>query len=146
MKKQSKQQHGINNDNQRIKRYLAKYTINPALLAGCSHVVGSIEVKKMADLVLWKPEFFGVVPEIVIKGGQIVWSRSSQLSSMTGKSATANSILFISKAAFEIGTVNTYGICKHVEPVRDCRSLNRIQHMQPASFSPKITCKTTLIL
>jgi urease len=107
MKRVSKQTPA--NDNQRIKRYLAKYTINPALLAGCSHVVGSLEVKKMADLVLWKPEFFGIKPEMVIKGGQIVWSassmsnlslmsnRNSQMCSMSGKSSCANSILFISK-------------------------------------------------
>ena len=58
----------LDNDNKRIKKYLAKYTINPALLAGCSHAVGSIEPNKMADLVIWRPEFFGVKPEIVIKG------------------------------------------------------------------------------
>jgi hypothetical protein len=65
--KQSQQNHN-DNDNQRVKRYLAKYTINPALLTGCSHVVGSLEVKKMADLVLWRPEFFGTRPEMIIKG------------------------------------------------------------------------------
>jgi urease alpha subunit len=113
MKRVSKQTPS--NDNQRIKRYLAKYTINPALLAGCSHVVGSLEVKKMADLVLWKPEFFGIEPEMVIKGGQIVWSassmsnmnivtnRNSELCSMTGKSSSANSVLFISKVKFKLG-------------------------------------------
>jgi urease len=106
MKKLSKQVPA--NDNQRIKRYLAKYTINPALLVGSSHVIGSVEVKKMADLILWKPEFFGTRPEMVIKGGQVVWSassspssvnsnRNSQLCSMAGKSSCANSILFTSK-------------------------------------------------
>lgn len=97
------------NDNQRIKRYIAKYTINPAVLTGCSHAVGSIEPNKMADLVLWRPEFFGSKPEIVIKGGQIVWSaqsltnnsinsnKNSQLFGTFGKSPCANSVLFISK-------------------------------------------------
>lgn len=56
------------NDNQRIKQYLAKYTINPAVLTGCSHAVGSIEPNKMADLILWRPAFFGVRPEYVMKG------------------------------------------------------------------------------
>ena len=62
-------------DNFRAKRYIAKYTINPAIAHGISHAVGSIEVGKMADLVLWKPSFFGIKPEIVIKGGMIAWSQ-----------------------------------------------------------------------
>ena len=63
------------NDNQRIKRYVAKYTINPALAHGMSHLIGSVEVGKLADLVLWKPAFFGSKPEMVIKGGVIAWSQ-----------------------------------------------------------------------
>ena len=62
-------------DNFRIKRYIAKYTINPAVAHGMSHVVGSVEVGKLADLCLWKPAFFGSKPEIVIKGGQIAWAQ-----------------------------------------------------------------------
>ena len=139
------------NDNKKVKQYIAKYTINPAILTGCSHTVGSVEPNKMADLIAWKPEFFGAKPEMVIKGGQIVWShnslnnvsissnKNSQLNGAFGKSPCANSVLFISKASFEVGATNTYGICKHVEPLRDCRSLNRIQHMQPSNFSPRIT-------
>ncbi|RNA43460.1 urease isoform X1 [Brachionus plicatilis] len=133
------------NDNQRVKRYLAKYTINPAVFCGCSHAVGSIEVNKMADLVLWRPEFFATRPEIVIKGGQIVSSelnsfeRTNQVLGVCGKSPCANSVVFISKASYEIGATNTYGICKHVEPIRDCRSLNRIQSMFPANFCPRIS-------
>jgi urease alpha subunit len=56
------------NDNKRIRRYLAKYTINPAVLAGVSHTIGSVEPNKMADLVLWRPEFFATHPEIIFKG------------------------------------------------------------------------------
>ena len=63
------------NDNYRIKRYVAKYTINPAIAHGMSHLIGSIEVGKLADLVLWKPSFFGAKPELVIKGGVIAWSQ-----------------------------------------------------------------------
>ncbi len=97
------------NDNLRVKRYLAKYTINPAVLAGCSHAIGSVEPNKMADLVLWKPEFFGTKPEMILKGGQIVFSNASlsnksllsnhnsQLNGTNGKSPSANSVLFISK-------------------------------------------------
>ena len=104
-----KNKTNLPNDNQRIKRYIAKYTINPAVLTGSSHAVGSIEPNKMADLVLWRPEFFGSKPEIVIKGGQIVWSaqslsnntinssKNSQLFGTFGKSPCANSVLFISK-------------------------------------------------
>ena len=97
-------------DNFRVKRYLAKYTINPAIFNGVSHAIGSVEPLKMADLVMWKPEFFGVRPEIVIKGGQIVWSQhgcTNQISSEPvkmrkqfgnfGKSPCANSVVFISK-------------------------------------------------
>ena len=62
-------------DNLRVRRYIAKYTINPAIAHGISHEVGSIEVGKLADLVLWKPAFFGVKPELVIKGGFIAWAR-----------------------------------------------------------------------
>ena len=63
------------NDNLRIKRYLSKYTINPAIAHGMGHLIGSVEVGKLADLVLWKPAFFGAKPEMVIKGGVIAWSQ-----------------------------------------------------------------------
>jgi urease accessory protein UreF len=63
------------NDNVRIKRYLSKYTINPALAHGMAHIIGSIEVGKLADLVLWKPAMFGAKPEMVVKGGFIAWAQ-----------------------------------------------------------------------
>src|SRR5262249_8476294 len=63
------------NDNVRIKRYISKYTINPAIAHGVSHIIGSIEVGKWADLVLWRPAFFGVKPEMVLKGGIIAWAQ-----------------------------------------------------------------------
>ena len=63
------------NDNLRIRRYIAKYTINPAIAHGVAHEIGSVETGKLADLVLWKPAFFGVKPEIVIKGGFIAWAQ-----------------------------------------------------------------------
>ena len=63
------------NDNLRIRRYVAKYTINPAITHGMAHEVGSVEVGKLADLVLWQPAFFGVKPELVIKGGFIAWAQ-----------------------------------------------------------------------
>lgn len=143
------------NDNDRIKRYMAKYTINPALLTGCSHAIGSVEPHKMADLIIWRPEFFGTRPEIVIKGGQITFSslassnvsitstKNSQINGTFGKSPCANSVLFISKASFEVGATSTYGIAKHVEPLRDCRSLNKVTSMQPPQFCPRITFTNT---
>lgn len=65
----------VGNDNFRVKRYVAKYTINPALAHGVAHLVGSVEVGKLADLVLWKPEFFGVKPEVVFKGGVVTYAQ-----------------------------------------------------------------------
>ncbi len=96
-------------DNGRVKRYLAKYTINPAFFNGVSHAIGSVEPTKMADLVLWKPEFFGIKPEIIIKGGQIAWAQNGTALSKCepiklrkqfgsyGKSPCANSVVFVSK-------------------------------------------------
>jgi urease alpha subunit len=63
------------NDNLRIRRFIAKYTINPAITHGFAHLVGSVEVGKLADLVLWNPGFFGAKPELVIKGGIIAWAQ-----------------------------------------------------------------------
>lgn len=100
------------NDNNRVRRYLAKYTINPALTHGCAHVIGSIEQHKMADLVLWQPMFFGVKPETIIKGGQVSWSQAGlgvyadvrpepvclrKKFGATGRSPNANSVVFVSK-------------------------------------------------
>jgi urease alpha subunit len=98
-------------DNGRVKRYLAKYTINPAFFNGVSHAIGSVEPNKMADLVLWKPAFFGVKPEMIVKGGQIAWAQYGSTYSMSepirlrkqfgsyGKSPSANSVLFVSKVS-----------------------------------------------
>ncbi len=100
------------NDNNRVRRYLAKYTINPALTHGCAHVIGSIEQHKMADLVLWQPMFFGVKPETIIKGGQVSWSQAGigvyadvrpepiylrKKFGAVGRSPNANSVVFVSK-------------------------------------------------
>ncbi|RVW90897.1 Urease [Vitis vinifera] len=104
---------GVDNDNLRIKRYIAKYTINPAIANGFSRFVGSIEVGKVADLVLWNPSFFGAKPEMVIKGGVIAWANMGDPNASIptpepvmmrpmfgafGKAGSANSIAFVSKA------------------------------------------------
>jgi urease subunit alpha len=131
-------QESADNDNFRIKRYIAKYTINPAIAHGCGHIIGSIEVGKLADLVLWKPAFFGIKPELVIKGGTIAWSQmgdpnasipTPQPSYMRpmfgalGKAAGPISLALISASSQD--TVKTYGLSKRLAPVSNCRNLGK---------------------
>ncbi|MBV9121405.1 MAG: urease subunit alpha, partial [Chloroflexi bacterium] len=125
-------------DNQRIKRYVAKYTINPAIAHGVSHVVGSIEPGKMADLVLWKPAFFGVKPELVLKGGMIAWAAMGDPNAsiptpqpvlyrpMFGAAAShATSVTFISGAAYEEGVGRRLGLRKRTVAIRNTRQINK---------------------
>ncbi|HEX8792481.1 MAG TPA: urease subunit alpha [Polyangiaceae bacterium] len=127
-------------DNLRARRYVAKYTINPAIAHGVGHLVGSVEVGKWADLVLWRPAFFGVRPEIVLKGGFIAWAQmgdpnasipTPQPSYMRpmfgalGRATGATSFAFVSPRAAREGTVAALGLTKHVEPVRGCRGLTK---------------------
>ena len=128
------------NDNLRIRRYVAKYTVNPAIAHGISHLVGSVEVGKLADLVLWRPALFGAKPELVLKGGLIAWAQMGDpnasiptpqpvmMRPMFGSSGGAvgsTSIAFVSQAALDGGTVKRYGLCKRLEPVRGCRGLGK---------------------
>ncbi|XP_014677855.1 PREDICTED: urease subunit alpha-like [Priapulus caudatus] len=128
------------NDNVRVRRYVAKYTINPAIGHGMGHIIGSVEVNKLADLVMWKPAFFGAKPEIIIKGGQIAWAqmgmpnasiptpqpvKQRKMFGAYGKAVGANSIIFVSQAAAESGLVRTYGIKKRIEAVKRCRGLKK---------------------
>jgi urease subunit alpha len=128
------------NDNLRIRRYIAKYTINPALTHGIAHEVGSIEVGKLADLVLWKPAFFGVKPELVLKGGFIAWAqmgdpnasiptpqprRMRPMFGAYGRATAATSLAFVSQLALERGTVAGYGLGKRAVAVRGCRALRK---------------------
>ena len=83
-----KEDKGAGNDNYRIKRYLSKYTINPAIAHGISKYVGSIDVGKMADIVMWRPDMFGAKPELIIKGGMIVGSKMGD-STQTGRVCSA---------------------------------------------------------
>ena len=125
-------------DNFRVKRYIAKYTINPAVAHGMSHLVGSVEPGKLADLVLWKPAWFGSKPEIVLKGGQIAYAqmgdpnasiptpepvimRPMWAATNPGKTCVA----FVSKACVDSGIAKTYGLTKRVEPVIKCRGLTK---------------------
>ncbi len=128
------------NDNVRIKRYLAKYTINPAIAHGMSHLIGSVETGKLADLVLWKPAFFGVKPEMVLKGGVIAWSQMGDPNASIptpqpvymrpmfgsfGQATAGCSIAFVSKLCKRQGVAARYGLAKRVEAVRGCRNIGK---------------------
>jgi urease subunit alpha len=128
------------NDNFRAKRYVAKYTINPAITNGMGSEIGSIEPGKLADLVLWKPEFFGVKPEIVVKGGFIAWSVMGDPNASIptpqpviyrpmfgsfGRAVGATSVSFVSKAAAERGVGEKLGLQRKVLPVRNCRRIGK---------------------
>ena len=127
------------NDNQRIKRYIAKYTINPALTHGIGHVVGSIEVGKLADLVLWKPAFFGVKPSLILKGGMIAAAAMGDPNAsiptpqpvhyrpMFGSFAGGlkTSLTFVSQAALDNPAVHSLGLAKPLEAVKNCRKLRK---------------------
>src|SRR6202011_1981269 len=125
-----------NNDNFRVKRYIAKYTINPAIAHGVSKLIGSVEKGKLADLVLWSPAFFGVKPECIIKGGSIVAAPRGDANASIptpqpvhyqpmfaafGKSLTASSAIFTSKAAVTSGLARKLGVAKELYAVQNTR-------------------------
>ncbi|KAG2140155.1 urease [Suillus clintonianus] len=127
-------------DNGRVKRYVAKYTINPAITHGISHLVGSVEVGKLADLVLWKPENFGAKPEMVLKSGVIAWAQMGDANAsiptvqptcgrpMWGSfpsAAALNSVAFVSRVSIETGTIASYGLSKRTEAVVNCRNVTK---------------------
>lgn len=128
------------NDNFRVKRYIAKYTINPAITHGISEMVGSVEVGKFADLVLWKPAFFGVKPEMVIKGGTIAADRMGDANAsiptpqpvvytrMFGSHGLARAntcITFVSQYAYQNGIAEQLHLKRRVLPVHNCRNIGK---------------------
>ncbi len=128
------------NDNPRAKRYVSKYTINPAITHGISHEVGSIEKGKLADLCLWKPSFFGVKPEIVIKGGLIAWAQMGDANASIptpqpvhmrpmfgsfGGAMTATSVTFMSQASIKAGIPERLGLQKTAIAVGNIRTLSK---------------------
>jgi len=140
------------NDNQRVKRYVAKYTINPAITHGMAAEIGSIEPGKLADLVLWKPAFFGAKPEMVVKGGFIAWSVMGDPNASIptpqpvlyrpmfgsfGAATSATSITFISQAAMTAGLPSKLGLKKMVRPVSKCRRIGK-KDMVHNSATPNI--------
>jgi urease subunit alpha len=129
-----------NNDNFRAKRYVAKYTINPAITHGISEYVGSLEPGKIADLVLWKPALFGAKPEMIIKGGMIIASKMGDPNASIptpqpviyrhmfgayGKAVYNTCITFVSSISLENGNVRAYGLQKQLLPVRNCRNIGK---------------------
>ncbi|MDQ6418553.1 urease subunit alpha [Paenibacillus sp. LHD-117] len=127
-------------DNFRIKRYIAKYTINPAITHGISHLVGSIEAGKLADLVVWQPMFFGVKPDLVLKGGSIAYAQMGDpnasiptpqpvfgrpMFAAFGKAVFASCVTFVSQAAYDRGIAKQLGLQKRIEPVKGCRSITK---------------------
>jgi urease subunit alpha len=140
------------NNNYRAKRYVAKYTINPAITHGMAEEIGSIEPEKLADLVLWKPAFFGVKPELVLKGGFIAWSAMGDPNASIptpqpvlyrpmfgsfGAAAAATSITFISQAALSAGLPQKLGLKKIMRAVRNCRKIGK-KDMLHNNATPKI--------
>jgi urease subunit alpha len=128
------------NDNQRAKRYVAKYTINPAITHGMATEIGSIEPGKLGDLVLWKPAFFGAKPEMVVKGGFIAWSVMGDANASIptpqpvlyrpmfgsfGAATAATAITFVSQAAFDGGLRERLGLKKIVRAVGKCRTIGK---------------------
>jgi urease subunit alpha len=139
-------------DNVRAKRYVAKYTINPAIAHGIAHEVGSIEAGKLADLVIWKPAFFGVKPELVLKGGLIVVAamgdpnasiptpqpvRYRPMFGSFGAAVSSTSLTFLSRAAMEDGVATRLGLRKTTAAVRGCRGLTKAA-MINNSYCPRI--------
>jgi len=140
------------NDNFRAKRYIAKYTINPAITHGISEHVGSIEVGKLADLCLWKPAMFGVKPEIVLKGGFIAWAQMGDPNASIptpqpvhmrpmfgsfGKAIAPTSLTFLSQEALKSGIAEQIGLQKQVVAVSGCRTISK-RHLKLNDALPQI--------
>ncbi|MET0486384.1 MAG: urease subunit alpha [Candidatus Rokuibacteriota bacterium] len=127
-------------DNRRVKRYVAKYTINPAIAHGLSEHVGSIEAGKLADLVVWKPAFFGVKPELVVKGGLIAWAAMGDpnasiptpqpvlyrpMFGALGRARSSTSVTFVSAAAMAADVPRRLGLARQALAVGQCRGLSK---------------------
>lgn len=135
-----KEDAGHDNDNFRAKRFISKYTINPAITHGISQYVGSVEIGKFADLVLWNPAFFGVKPDIIIKGGMIVVAKMGDANASIptcepvmykpmfaahGSAKMKSCLTFVSKAAIEENVAQKYHLQKTVLPVMGCRNVGK---------------------
>jgi urease subunit alpha len=138
------------NDNSRVKRYIAKYTINPAVANGISHEVGSIAVGKWADLVFWRPAFFGVKPSLVLKGGFIAAAAMGDPNASIptpqpvhhrpmfgsfGGALHGGSLTFVSQASMANGAAESYGLHKQLSVVKNCRTVKKA-HMLHNGYTP----------
>ena len=146
------QDKGKDNDNFRVKRYIAKYTINPAIANGIAHAVGSIEAGKLADLVLWKPAFFGAKPSLILKGGMIAAAAMGDPNAsiptpqpvhyrpMFGSfgKALSTSITFVSKAGLKNPAVQKLKLNKTLVEVKNVRKVGK-KDMIHNSWQPKIS-------
>lgn len=141
------------NDNFRAKRYVAKYTINPAITNGIAEYVGSVEVGKFADLVLWNPAFFGAKPDMIIKGGMIIASKMGDANASIpttqpvlyqpmfaahGDAKCESCLTFVSQAAMDQNIKEKYGLKKTVVPVHGCRNIGK-KDMKLNDATPEIT-------
>ncbi len=140
-------------DNFRALRYVSKYTICPAITHGIAHEVGSIEVGKLADLVIWKPAFFGVKPETILKGGFIAWANMGDPNASIptpqptfyrpqfaahGRAIASTSVTFVSHAALTSGTLESLGLAKRLVAVKNCRQVTKAD-LPFNDAMPKIT-------
>jgi len=140
------------NDNLRVRRYIAKYTINPAIVHGMSEHIGSVEVGKRADLVIWSPAFFGVKPEMVLIGGSIALAQmgdpnasiptpqpvySRPMFGALGLAAKASTVTFVSRAGFKDGVGDRLGLQRDIVPVAGCRGLSKAD-MRLNDATPRI--------
>ena len=139
-------------DNQRVKRYIAKYTMNPAITHGISHLVGSVEIGKLADLVVWRPAYFGVKPSLVLKSGMIAWALMGDANAsiptpqpvhmrpMFGSfgKALATSLTFVSQAGLNNPALHNLGLNKTLAGIHSCRNISKAD-MIHNSWQPTIT-------
>ncbi|MDH5856295.1 urease subunit alpha [Lampropedia aestuarii] len=158
------------NDNARVLRFVAKVTINPAIAQGVSHVIGSIEVGKMADLVLWEPAFFGVKPKMVIKGGAISWAQMGDpnaslptpqpvlfrpMFGAMGSALSKTRVTFTSRAGYEAGISDRYNLQSQVMPVYGTRTATKhsmvrnncmpVIEVNPETFAVRVNGKHATI-
>jgi urease subunit alpha len=144
--------HNSRTDNFRVKRYISKYTINPAIAHGISHEVGSIEVGKWADLVVWRPAFFGVKPSIILKGGFIAMAAMGDPNASIptpqpvhyrpmfgafGGAIAKGSLTFVSQAGLAAGIKDRFGLAKGLSAVKNIRGVRK-QHMIHNAYLPKM--------
>jgi urease subunit alpha len=140
------------NDNLRAKRYIAKYTINPAITHGISHEVGSLEVGKLADIVLWKPAFFGVKPALIIKGGMIAAAPMGDANASIptpqpvhyrpmfgafGAARSSTSLLFVSALSLQRDLARELGLSRRLVAVRNTRTIGKKDLIHNA-YQPKM--------